>query len=40
MMDYWGRSVGANVSSSDFKNYIKKYGDQVFGSINMQGDGI
>jgi len=40
MVDYWGRAVGANVSSSDFKNNINKYGDNVFGSINMQGHGI
>jgi len=26
MVDYWGRAVGANVSSSDFKNYINEYG--------------
>jgi len=40
MVNYWGRAVGANVSSSDIKNYINKYGDKVFGSINMQGYGI
>jgi len=40
MVDYWGRSVGANVSSSDFKNYINKYGDNVSGTINMQGHQI
>jgi len=33
MVDYWGKSVGANVSSSDFKNYINKYGDNVYGTI-------
>jgi len=37
MVDYWGRPVGSNVSSSDFKNYINKYGDKVYGIINMQG---
>jgi len=37
MVDYWGRAVGTNVSSSDFKNYINKYGDNVFGTLNMQG---
>jgi len=40
MVDYWGRSVGANVSSSDFKNYINKYGDKVYGELNMQTQGI
>jgi len=40
MVDYWGRSVGANVSSSDFKNYINKYGDKVFGTIDMQSHAI
>jgi len=40
MVDYWGRSVGANVSSSDFKNYINKYGDKVYGTIDMQSHGI
>jgi len=29
MVDYWGRAVGSNVSSSDLKNYINKYGDKV-----------
>jgi len=33
MVDYCGRSVGANVSSSDFKNYIIKYGDKVYGAL-------
>jgi len=32
--------VGANVSSSDFKKYINKYGDKVFGTINMHGHQI
>jgi len=40
MVDYWGRSVGANVPSSDFKNYINKYGDTVFGTIDMQSHAI
>jgi len=40
MVDYWGRAVGSNVSSSDFKNYINKYGDKVYGIINMQGNEI
>jgi len=40
MVDYWGRAVGANVSSSDSKNYINKYGDKVFGTINMQNHSI
>jgi len=40
MVDYWGRPVGANVSSSAFKNYINKYGDKVHGIINMQGNEI
>jgi len=40
MVDYWGRAVGANVSSSDFKNYINKYGDKVYGILNMQGNEI
>jgi len=40
MVDYWGRAVGSNVSSSDFKNYINKYGDKVYGVINMQGNEI
>jgi len=40
MVDYWGRPVGSNVSSSDFKNYINKYGDKVYGIINMQGNEI
>jgi len=38
MVDYWGRSVGANVSSSYFQHYINKYGDKVYlyGTIDMQ----
>jgi len=40
MVDYWGRPVGSNVSSSDFKNYINKYGDKVYGIINMQSNEI
>jgi len=40
MVDYWGRAVGSNVSSSDFENYINKYGDKVYGIINMQGNEI
>jgi len=40
MVDYWGRSVGANVSSSDFKNYINNYGDEVFGTLDMQSHAI
>jgi len=39
-VDYWGRPVGANVFSSDYKNYINKYGDTVYGIINMQGNEI
>jgi len=37
MVDYWGRSVGANVSRSDFKYYINKFGVKVYGRIDMQG---
>jgi len=40
MVDYWERSVGANVSSSDLKNYINKYGDKVYGAIDMQSHAI
>jgi len=29
MVDYWGRAVGSNVSSADFKNDINTYGDKV-----------
>jgi len=35
-----GKSRWCKFSSSDFKNYNNKYGDNVFGSINMQGHGI
>jgi len=40
MVDYWGRAVGANVSSSHFKIYINKYGDKVYGTIDMQSHQI
>jgi len=40
MVDYWGRPVGANVSSSEFKNYVNKYGNKVYGIINMQSNEI
>jgi len=40
MVDIWGKAVIAIVSSSDFKNYINKYGDKVYGIINMQGNKI
>jgi len=40
MVDYWGRPVGANVSSSYFKNYVNKNGDKVYGIINMQENAI
>jgi len=40
MVDYWGRSVGANVSSSDFKNYINEYGDKVYWAIDMKDHAI
>jgi len=40
MVDYWGRAVGANVSSFDFKNYINKYIEKVYGAIDMQSHPI
>jgi len=40
MEDYCRRAVGANVSSSDFKNYITKYGHKIFGTYDMQSHGV
>jgi len=36
MVDYWGRSVGAKVSSSDFKNDIIKYGDKYMEQLTCK----